>query len=114
MRLAVDQWGKVEALEGSTFQAKVRPCCVAFNRELLEATRKQQGPSDPYTESECARGLTCKARPSCPKGPPPKCNCVSGHVLGCSCLLGRLREALLDGLALVCVLLAGGQQPVPD
>lgn len=24
MRLAVDQWGKVEALEGSTFQPKVR------------------------------------------------------------------------------------------
>lgn len=23
MRLAVDQWGKVEALEGSSFQAKV-------------------------------------------------------------------------------------------
>lgn len=30
MRLAVDQWGKVEALEGSTFQAKVRTCCAAF------------------------------------------------------------------------------------
>jgi hypothetical protein len=24
MRLAVDQWGKVEALEGSSFQPKVR------------------------------------------------------------------------------------------
>lgn len=35
MRLAVDQWGKVEALEGSSFQPKVRAdACRA--RQLLQ------------------------------------------------------------------------------
>lgn len=37
-----------------------------------------------------------------------QCNCVSGQVLGCSCLLGRLREdlCLMDLLWCVCCLQA--------
>lgn len=41
MRLAVDQWGKVEALEGSSFQPKVRTSTGA-GREVQQCLKPPQ------------------------------------------------------------------------
>jgi replication factor A1 len=41
MRLAVDQWGKVEALEGSSFQPKVKKAARIWQQVVVAPGRSQ-------------------------------------------------------------------------